>query len=455
MNINVELIYNNTYKFTQFTYSVPKSLHSKIKIGSIVNVNFRNKEYKAVVVDLDDKFNKNHKILNINSYLYDLTNEQILYLKYLAVSNFLNIGIVLSQYESLNVLISQNILDKSKYSIHPFNNFIDQLQEEKKNVIFVNSIKRCNEINELLKRNKINLDFYQKTGGKIEIEKYLLENKQFNNICVLGNNFNLFKIEDDISYNFYDSNNISYNLPKLNNINIIESVLFKNLIFGGNFKFYSEFPSLDLFSNIDNFKNLQKYENLIYLNGNSLDDCIDLFNKRLDNKNYRFFTFSDTIKVKLKDLNFTDKLNSKNTDKFILLNPKITYKNTLNSLRLISLLRQLEYCKNNNIEVIILSTKDIDINDFLLYENLKLLSKNEMLERKNYGPSINKKVYSFNAPKDNVKISKSKYIIGPRKVNNLFQYEMNIILSKNLNYNKVMELFSSTNKYLPKKVRNI
>ena len=109
----------------------------------------------------------------------------------------------------------------------------------------------------------------------------------------------------------------------------------------------------------------------------------------------------------------------------------------------------------NNIEVLILSTKDIDINESFSYENLKILSSNEILERHNYGPNINKKVYSFNTSKDDNNITNSKYIIGPRKVDNLFQYEMNIILSKNINYNDVMDLFSSTTKFSPKKVRNI
>ena len=148
-------------------------------------------------------------------------------------------------------------------------------------------------------------------------------------------------------------------------------------------------------------------------------------------------------------------LNSKNTEKFILLNPSINYKNTLNSLRLISLIRQLEYCKKNNIEVLILSTKDIDINKSFSYEHLKILSSNEILERHNYGPNIYKKVYSFKTSNDDNKITNSKYIIGPRKVDNLFQYEMNIILSKNINYNDVMDLFSTTIKFSPKKVRNI
>ncbi len=454
MNINVELIYNNTYKFNQFTYSVPKSLQNKINIGSIVKVNFRNKEYKAVVVELNSIAKKSHNILDINSYLYDLTNEQILYLKYIAVSNFLNIGIVLSQYEDLNVLISQNVIDRSRQNIYPFNNFIDELRKEKKNIIFVDSIKKCSEINKNLKNNNINLDFYQKTGGKLEIQNYILDNKNFNNICVLAHNFNLFKINRDVTYSFYDTNNISYNLPKLNNINIIESVLYKNLLFGGDFKFYNEFPSLDLFNNIDNFTNLTTYKNLIYLHGNTIDDCVDLFNKRF-NKNYGYFTFSESIKEKLNDLNFTDNLNSKETEKFLLFNPNIMYKNTLNSLRLISLIKQLDYCRKNNIQVIILSTKDIEINDLLSYKKLERLSNNEMQERKHYGPSINKKVYSFNTPKEEYKITNSKYIIGPKKVDNLFQYEMNIILCKSLNYNDVMKLFSLTNKFLPKKVRNI
>ena len=141
VNINVELFYNNTYQFTQFTYSVPRSLQSKVKIGSIVNVVFRNKDYKAVVVSLQNTSRNNYKILDIKSYLYDLNKEQILYLKYLAVSNFLNMGIVLSQYEDLNVLISQKTLNISKNSINPLNNFINELRKEKKNVIFVDSIK--------------------------------------------------------------------------------------------------------------------------------------------------------------------------------------------------------------------------------------------------------------------------------------------------------------------------
>ena len=45
MFVNVELIYNNTYKFIQFTYKVPKKYENKIYIGTIVELLFRNKKY--------------------------------------------------------------------------------------------------------------------------------------------------------------------------------------------------------------------------------------------------------------------------------------------------------------------------------------------------------------------------------------------------------------------------
>ena len=59
MYIDVELIYNNTYKFVQFTYKVPKKFINKINIGSIVEVMFRNKKYNAVVVETNVKLSKN------------------------------------------------------------------------------------------------------------------------------------------------------------------------------------------------------------------------------------------------------------------------------------------------------------------------------------------------------------------------------------------------------------
>ena len=55
MFVNVELIYNNTYKFIQFTYKVPKKYENKIYIGTIVELLFRNKKYRAVVVDVNVK----------------------------------------------------------------------------------------------------------------------------------------------------------------------------------------------------------------------------------------------------------------------------------------------------------------------------------------------------------------------------------------------------------------
>ena len=52
MYADVELISNNTYKFKLFTYSIPSKFINKIQVGSIVEVNFRNKIYKAIVLEI-------------------------------------------------------------------------------------------------------------------------------------------------------------------------------------------------------------------------------------------------------------------------------------------------------------------------------------------------------------------------------------------------------------------
>ena len=97
MFVNVELIYNNTYKFIQFSYKVPKKYENKVYIGTIVELLFRNKKYKAVVVDINVKKPNTKNINDIQNVLFRLTDEQITFLTYLSVSNFLNIGILLSE----------------------------------------------------------------------------------------------------------------------------------------------------------------------------------------------------------------------------------------------------------------------------------------------------------------------------------------------------------------------
>ena len=55
MYVDVELISNNTYQNSTFTYQVPNKLKGKIDIGSIVIVPFRNKDYKAIIVSTSNE----------------------------------------------------------------------------------------------------------------------------------------------------------------------------------------------------------------------------------------------------------------------------------------------------------------------------------------------------------------------------------------------------------------
>ena len=57
MFANVEVISNNTYTFSNFTYEVPSSIKDKIKVGSVVQVTFRNKQLFGIVVKLNTETN--------------------------------------------------------------------------------------------------------------------------------------------------------------------------------------------------------------------------------------------------------------------------------------------------------------------------------------------------------------------------------------------------------------
>ncbi len=98
MFADVEVISNNTYGYNQFTYSIPRKFKTKLSIGSFVKVEFRNKIVDALVVNLKSKTEiKNPK--NILKVLnFSLNNEQDLYCKYIALSNRLNCGNIITQY---------------------------------------------------------------------------------------------------------------------------------------------------------------------------------------------------------------------------------------------------------------------------------------------------------------------------------------------------------------------
>ena len=95
MFADVEIISNNTYKFQLFTYSVPKNLSNKIDIGSIVSVNFRNRKKTAVVVNIHNKDLKIKTLKPVEKIISKLDQDQLLFLKHVAVTYYLNIGLSL------------------------------------------------------------------------------------------------------------------------------------------------------------------------------------------------------------------------------------------------------------------------------------------------------------------------------------------------------------------------
>ncbi len=71
------------------------------------------------------------------------------------------------------------------------------------------------------------------------------------------------------------------------------------------------------------------------------------------------------------------------------------------------------------------------------------------------GPNINTKVFSFATKDEYINKKFNDYILGPKSSNDLFEYEIRLILSNKLNYNKIMSLFSDVCKFEPIKIRNI
>ena len=80
MFVDLEIIFNNTYGYIQFTYEVPINLRTKIDIGDIVTVPFRNVERQAIVLKVH---NENIIVPNIKSLFNKVGNIDQFQLKYL------------------------------------------------------------------------------------------------------------------------------------------------------------------------------------------------------------------------------------------------------------------------------------------------------------------------------------------------------------------------------------
>ena len=447
MFADVEVISNNTYGFNQFTYSIPQKFQTKLSIGSLVKVEFRNKIVDALVVNLKSKTHiKNSKhILKVSNR--SLTKEQNLYCKYIALSNRLNCGILLHNIIDLEILRQQDILKTKSVSNINFQEF-NNLKFKSHNVFFVPSIKQANALSkELNKRLKI--DFYQKFGGKDELIN-VLKNKKYRNIIILSNNFEKVILNEHTNYFFYDSNSPAYKLPKLNNLNIVESSYLKNHIFGGNFIYINEFPNLE-FNDFYKF-NIQEIDyGIEYYFSNNLKDNLELLNHKYPNKVFKVYS-KETFKEN-KNISQHDDINNKEVNTVIINNPTISSKGLLNSYKLISLLRTLNFCIKNNLKIIIFNNKKLNIESSLNSLSLTKWANKELDTRLKYGPNKLLKVFQFELQ---YKLEdSSELVLGPIKTDAGFKYEVQIKLSKDLNYINVINLFKSLNKIELTRVRYI
>ena len=447
MFADVEVISNNTYGYNQFTYSIPHKFQTKLGIGSLVKVEFRNKIVDALVVNLKSKTQiKNSKnILKVSNRT--LTKEQNLYCKYIALSNRLNCGILLHNIIDLEILRQQNILKTKAVSNINFQEF-NNLKFKSHNVFFVSSIKQANELSkELNKRLKI--DFYQKFGGKDEIID-VLKNKKYRNIIILSNNFEKVILNEHTNYFFYDSNSPAYKLPKLNNLNIVESSFLKNHIFGGKFIYINEFPNLE-FNDIYKF-NIQEIDyGIEYYLSNNLKDNLELLNHKYPNKVFKVYS-KETFKEN-KNISQHDDINNKEVNTVIINNPTISSKGLLNSYKLISLLRTLNFCIKNNLKIIIFNNKKLNIESSLNSLSLTKWANKELDTRLKYGPNKLLKVFQFEL-QHKLEVS-NELVLGPIKTDGGFKYEVQIKLSKDLNYVNFINLFKSLNKIELTRVRYI
>jgi len=240
-----------------------------------------------------------------------------------------------------------------------------------------------------------NLNFYQKTGGKDEIQNALNTVNKFNNCILLANNFMKIRAHATSNYHFFDTNDYSYNLPKFNSLNIIELSVLKNKYFGGNYHYYNEYPSLNYFNKIKNYKT-PDLSNVEIYHGNSLQDCIELFKTKHTDKNLKLFFHDEILNELLNDYK-TVKSENDLYDLNLLVNPTISFKGKLNSERLIFLLRQIERSKRNDSITIILTTKNINLKESLKNSNITKWSKEELVSRNKWGPNLNHKVFKFSS----------------------------------------------------------
>ena len=447
MFARIEVISNNTYKFNNFTYSIPKSLNQDVKIGSVVNIEFRNRKLTGLVIALEKKSNiKNlNKILSV---IMTLNNENFKYVKYLATVNRINMGMLLFNMFDIRKFNKQKIISQKSVRNISFNQFNNETFT-KKNIFFVSSLKQSKELFDKLK-DTIEVDYYQKFGGKDELKK-IINGKNLSNIIVLSNNFEKFNIENDINYYFYDSNANSYKLPKLNELNIIESAYLKNIIFGGTFIFVSEFPNFEFFNNQWKPTDLYDYS-IEYFVSNNIKDNMELITHKYPKKIFNYYSNQELPYHK--NFNFIDSLEDRKVNTILIQYPNISKNKILNSYKLIYLLKLLNFAKKNELKIIVFSSSVLDINATLNSKSMSLWIKNELDVRKKYGPNNLFKIYSIYSQVLLENID-SDFFLGPKITNDMYIYELQIKINNMFNYELFQKIFKVISNSEIKRIRHI
>jgi len=445
MYANLEIISNNTYKFSQFLYKVPEKFHNKVSTGTLVEVIFRNKKKIGVITSFTNKEPnfKVNSLIKINNK--QLNETQLNYVKAVAITNHLNLGICLNSYIKLDSLRSQNKLKHSSIE----NIFIDKVSnikfDKSKNHIFiVSSLKESKRLYENLK-NILEFNFYQKYGGVDEANIYLKSYKK-GNIILLNTNFEKLILNDRSIYYIFNSNATSFRLPKLNNLNITESVYLKNLFFGGEFVLINEFPNFE-FNRVQNINNYEFDFDIEYYIGNTTQEAITLFNSKID-KNFYYYSPDEIDNLYLNYLDYDD---IKNSDCLVILNPTISTNGVLNSYKLIFLMKLLRYFKNNKKKIYCISNKDLNISNSLYSKNLYKWIQKEVSIRKKYGPNLVKKIFTITT---SVKLDyQHKNLKGPIMNNGNYLYELELDIDND--YVQVNDIFKNLYEYALKRVRFI
>ncbi|MDC0077048.1 hypothetical protein OAJ33_02280 [Acidimicrobiaceae bacterium] len=447
MFARIEVISNNTYKFNNFTYSIPESLNQDVKIGSIVNIEFRKRKLKGLVIALEKQSNINN-LNNILSVVTTLNNENYKYIKYLATINRINMGMLLFNMFDIRKFNKQKIISTKNIRNISFNQF-NKETFTKKNIFFVSSLKQSKELFDKLKDTLV-VDYYQKFGGQDELKK-IINNKNLSNIIVLSNNFEKFNIENDINYYFYDSNANSYKLPKLNELNIIESAYLKNTIFGGTYIFVSEFPNFEFFN--EQWKPTDLYDfSIEYFVSNNIKDNMELITHKYPKKIFNYFSNQELPYNK--NLNFIDTIENSKVDTIIIQYPNISKNKILNSYKLIYLLKILNFAKKNDLKIIVLSSTVLDINATLNSKSMSSWIKNELDVRQKYGPNNLFKIYSIYS-QVLLKNIDSDFFLGPKITNEMYIYELQIKINDMLNYEIFQKIFKVISNSEIKRIRHI